>query len=380
MQPVALVLDSISGLGLAVLAASTLSVLRFARRLAEPCKPAPAMSVLRPLCGAEPGLEAALASTLGQMRPGQQAVFGVQSPTDPAIAVVRRLQARFAEIDTTLVIDPTPHGSNRKIANLINMLPHARHDILVFCDSDLHVPADYLARLAEALAAPDVGLVTTICLGLPSVPGLVARLGATGISHCFSPAAVMARGLGRQDCLGTTMALRRATLDAAGGLHALRNHLADDNVLGQLVCGLGLRVGLARTVPLTGVAEARLADLWRHEMRWARTIRALEPCAYAGTFVLYPLVWAMLAVAVAPGWASLGFFALAWGARALAAGLVSRVLAGARAPAVPVALLPARDLMSWLEVGWAFVGSRVVWRGRVLHADAGVPEVPAVSG
>ncbi len=375
MAAIALSLAAIGGVGLALNAAGLASAWHFGTQLGGEFGPAPPMTVLRPLCGAEPGLEAALASTLCQMGPGQQAIFGVQNPADPAIAVVRRLQARLPALDITLVIDATPHGGNRKIGNLINMLPHAKHELLVFCDSDLHVPAGYLARLAEVLAEPGVGLATTVCLGLPTGPGWVARLGATGISHGFTPAALMARWLGRQDCLGTTMALRRQTLAAVGGLAMLRDHLADDNVLGQLVQGLGLKVALARTVPLTGVAEARLADLWRHEMRWARTIRALEPFAYAGTFVLYPLVWAMLAVAAAPGWRSAGFFLLAWGLRAMMAGMGARCLAGQRAPAVPVLLLPIRDVVSFIEVGWAFVGSRVVWRGRVMTADAGAPVI-----
>ena len=88
------------------------------------------------------------------------------------------------------------HGSNRKISNLINMMRHARHDVLVSSDSDLHVAPDYLERLVAALEPPGVGLVTTVCHGLPTVPGLAARLGATGISHCFTPGALLSRALG----------------------------------------------------------------------------------------------------------------------------------------------------------------------------------------
>ena len=72
--------------------------------------------------------------------PCVQIIFALSDATDPALATVRRLQREFAALDIELVIDPTQHGSNRKISNLINMLPSARHDLLVMADSDIAVP------------------------------------------------------------------------------------------------------------------------------------------------------------------------------------------------------------------------------------------------
>ena len=65
----------------------------------------------------------ALATLCRQDYPDLQIVFGVQDAADPAIAVVRRLQARFPHVHIALVIDPTLHGRNRKVSNLINMMP-----------------------------------------------------------------------------------------------------------------------------------------------------------------------------------------------------------------------------------------------------------------
>ncbi len=119
--------------------------------------------------------------------------------------------------------------------------------------------------------------------------GAVGALGATQINHYFLPGALLARAMGRQDCLGATMMLRRQTLDRIGGFAALVNHLADDNVLGRLVQRLGLTVHLADTVPATTVGEATLGALWRHELRWARTIRALVPAQFAASALQYPV-------------------------------------------------------------------------------------------
>ncbi|HET7883515.1 MAG TPA: bacteriohopanetetrol glucosamine biosynthesis glycosyltransferase HpnI [Acetobacteraceae bacterium] len=363
-------------------AAGWIAVRRFARQVSRP-GPAgawPPVTILKPLHGDEPLLEHALATVCQQDYPEWQVVFGVSHAGDTALPVVKRLQARFPACDIATLIDATRHGSNGKVGNLINMLPAAKHDVLVISDSDMQVPPDWLRRVVAALHAPAVGLATTIYTGLPvssSPPplagggwgeGAVATLGALQINHYFLPGALLARAIGRQDSLGATMALRRETLARIGGFQAVANHLADDNVLGRLVQGLGLKVALADTIPTTTVAETSLAALWRHELRWARTIRALEPAAFAASILQYPIAWAALAIllaGVAP-W-SLAWFALAWVVRAALARGVDRALGLANRS--PLWLLPVRELMSVAVVAASFLGSRVDWRGHTMRAE-----------
>jgi ceramide glucosyltransferase len=360
-------------IGMLAVAVGAAAVHRFAASPKLPSVARPPVSVLRPLCGDEPLLDAALDSICEQAYPQFQIVLGVQDPADPALGAVQRLRARFPDRDIAVAIETAGHGPNRKVSNLINMLPSARHDILVFSDSDLHVAPDYLDRVVAALHVPGTGLVTTVCLGLPTVSGPAARLGAMAISHCFLPGALMSRAFGRQDCLGTTMALRRETLARVGGLHALVPHLADDNVLGQLVRRLGQRVGLADTVPLTGVPEHSMRLLWAHEMRWARTIGALEPLGFAASALHLPLFWATLGCLLsglsAP---SIGLFAAAWMLRATAAHVIDRALGRHRTSGIATAwLIPLRDLLSVAQIATSFLGERVVWRGHTMFADNG---------
>ena len=355
-------------------------VVRFSRSPRLPPAELPPITVLKPLYGDEPLLEDALATLCTQDYPAYQIIFGVQRADDPAIAVVRRLQHRFPSADILFVFDPAYHGRNRKVGNLINMVRAARHDVVVIADSDVHARPDYLVRLVAALGAPGVGLVTTLYAGLPASSSLAAALGATQITHVFLPSAVLARFIGRRDCLGATMCLRRANLEAIGGLHALVDHLADDNVLGRRVAALGLEVALADTVPLTTVPESGLAALFRHELRWARTIRALEPAGFAASVLQYPLFWALLALLFSgfAAW-SLALFVVIWLLRALAALSVDQALAtdwqgddkATLAFSCPVWLLPLRDTLS-VVVMLASYGSRhVEWRGFALHADSG---------
>ncbi|MBV9653091.1 MAG: bacteriohopanetetrol glucosamine biosynthesis glycosyltransferase HpnI [Acetobacteraceae bacterium] len=340
----------------------------------------PPVTVLKPLHGDEPLLEVALASVCAQRYPNFQVVFGVGNAADPALRAVHRVRERFPDCDIAVVIDPARHGRNGKVGNLINMLPAAKHDLLVISDSDVHVAADYLDRLVAALELPGTGLVTTVYAGLPSSRGWASRLGAAQIAYGFLPGALMARALGRQDCLGASMMLRRETLNRIGGLPALVRHLADDNVLGQLVRRQGLSVRLAHTVPATTVPEETLSALFSHELRWARTIRALAPVSFLLSAVQYPVWWAALGAALAGcGTVPLVAFGVVWASRAMFAHRIDRALAlhiPDLAFRVPVWLLPMRDAMSAVVMVASYAGRRVAWRGDAMDADGGVRTHP----
>jgi ceramide glucosyltransferase len=357
------------------------------RRPLPPPALQPAITVLKPLYGTEPLLDIALESCFLQTYPRFQLVFGAADPADPALAIIDTLRARYPDIDVAVVSGTTlPHGRNRKIANLIAMLPAAKHDLLVISDADIHAAPDYLNAIAAAFDAAPTGLITSFYTGLPASPALPAVLGAMQINHQFLPGAAIARALGRQDCLGATMALSRTTLTAIGGLPALLDHLADDNVLGSRVRALGHPIGLAATIPATSVTEQRFTALIRHELRWARTIRALVPGAYWGLIVQFPLFWALAALILAD------FATWAWIALALAAGLryaLARRLearlgltgGGAKTPTLAKTAAPwlflLRDGLSAIIFVASFWSDTVEWRGQLLQADSGRGTPPA---
>lgn len=336
----------------------------------------PSVTILKPLYGDEAGLEAALASNFQLDYPEVQLVFGVHSASDAALAVVARLRRRFPGADVKVVVSPKRHGSNGKVSNLINMLPAARHDVLVVSDADVHVPPDYLSHVVAAMEQPGVGLVTSVYAGLATAEGAVARLGAVSINHGFLPGVLTSRAMGHQDCLGATMALTRETLLAVGGFEALANHVADDHLLGDLVQRAGLSVAMARTVPLTSVPETSTAALWRHELRWARTIRALVPIQFALSLLQFELAWGLLAFCICPHSWTLALFAALWAASGFSNWLIDRALAGTGATPQSFWLLPVRDLLSFATTLASYGSNRVDWRGQTLHAAA----LPAPAG
>ncbi len=365
MNGAALISAAIACAGLVQVAAGWLQFRRFLvpRKAAAACTPA--VTVLKPLHGDEPMLEEALASFCTQDYAALQIIFGLQDSADPALTVVRRLQKRFPALDMAVVVCSTAHGVNRKISNLINMLPMARHDVLLIADSDMHVPVDHVRTVVETLQQPGIGLVTSLYSGRPAFARVAGRLGASHINHSFTPGALVGRLLGRHDCLGATMALRRETLDAVGGLGALVGHLADDAVLGRLIGKLGLEVSLAPTMPATTVPETTVAELFAHELRWARTVRCVAPIGFALAAIQYPFVWAGFAVvgSGAAAW-SLALLAMVWAVRYAASADIDRMLGLPRV--TPAWLPPFRDLLSAAVMVASYTGTSVAWRGHVL--------------
>jgi ceramide glucosyltransferase len=287
--------------------------------------------------------------------------------------VVKRLAAEFPSLPIELVINPQLHGSNLKVSNLINMLPSARHDILVMADSDAFVGTDYLATVTGPLLAHDVGLVTCIYRGTPT-KGMWSRLGAMYINEWYVPSVLLAWLFGHDGYVsGQTVCLRRDTLHALGGLRELADHLADDHRLGELVRGLGLRIVLSPYVVDGEHHEPNFNSLTRHELRWMRTIHVLRPRSFRWIFLTFSLPLAVIGIAAAgaesppstTAWVLVGITVLA----RLVLHFVHR-LRDDRPRMSDLWLLPVRDcLICWV---WcrSFFTSHVTWRGKEFDVDA----------
>ena len=261
-----------------------------------------AVTVLKPLCGAEPGLDRSLRSFCEQeYAGGVQIVFGVQHPADPALAVLEGLKRDYPGLDLTVVVDPTRHGASAKVSNLINMMRAARHDWLVLADSDVRVPPGYLTAVTAPLADPGVGIVTCPYRGVPR-PGLWSLLGTLFVNDWFMPSVRVAALFGsRAFAFGATIAMRRDALDAIGGFGAIADQLADDYRLGELTRSRGQRTVLSHVVVDTSVDERTFRHLAQHGLRWLRTIRVVRPGGYTLSAVTFSLPVAVIGCALAGG-------------------------------------------------------------------------------
>ncbi|WP_144154187.1 bacteriohopanetetrol glucosamine biosynthesis glycosyltransferase HpnI [Paraburkholderia sp. BCC1885] len=334
------------------------------------------VSVLKPLCGIEPRLYENLVTFCEQAHPCFQLLFGVSSAADPAIAVVRRLQAAYPQCAIELVVDSRVHGSNLKVSNLINMAQRARHDVIVLADSDIAVGPDYLDTVTAPLADADTGVVTCLYRA-QSVGGFWPRVGAMFINEWFAPSVRVAHAGGsRRFGFGATLALRRTTLEHIGGFETLKDCLADDYWLAEHARTLGLNTVLSPVLVATDVIEPTFTTLWLREMRWLRTIRSVNPSGFASLVITFTTPWLLTGALLAAGLNS-GFIGAGSGDPLMSlllsvstgAGFIARVLLHARSARISrsfwrdLPLVPLRDTLLALQWLGAVFGSHVVWRG-----------------
>lgn len=354
--------------GLYTVAAAVLAA-RLLRHPSDPLpEPLPAVTILKPLNGDEPGLEDALASILAQDYAAPvQIVFGVQNAADPALVAVERLKRRFPARDIAVVTDARLYGTNRKVSNLVNMMEKAKHDVLVLADSDIEAPQGYLAATIAALSRPGVGAVSCLYTG-KGLGNRWSELAAMGVSYHFLPNACagIASGMAHPS-FGSTIALARATLAEIGGFAAFADYLADDYEIGRAVRAKGLRLAYPPLTVSHGLSESGFVDLMRHELRWARTIRVIDPAGHWGSFITHALPLVLI------GAAFLGFspaadmvLAIVFAARLFLKTRIDHIV-GRRAG--PAWLLPARDMLSFGLFIVSLFGTRVEWRGNRLRVE-----------
>jgi ceramide glucosyltransferase len=336
------------------------------RLLAEPETPArndpPPISILKPLKGADPDLEGNLESFFQLDYPRYEVVFSFASKDDPAFAVARRVADRNPNVEATFVIDPREPGANPKVCRLIAAERHARFGHVLVSDGDVRIAPGDLRAIAAELDDRSVGLVSNPfrgaggrCLGA-RVEDL--HFGA----FVFAGTAAVSRLAGRPCVVGKSILLSREALGSIGGFAAVKDHLAEDFLLGDLVSREGYRVALSARVLVTHCARKTVRAFWDRQLRWARMRRRLAGPAYFAEALASPIPWlAITAVAggfAAPGWLLLALAVYLAGEAVRLRGLGVKGIA----PNLPLVVL--KDFL-FFGVFWASLASyRTQWRGK----------------
>jgi ceramide glucosyltransferase len=325
---------------------------------------APAISILKPIHGRDPRFYEAIRSHAEQDYPEFEMLFGVTSADDPAIEDIARLRAEFPGRAISLDVVAT-NAPNAKAGVLAELSRRARYPALLINDSDIQVPPGYLRAVAATLAEPGTGLAT--CLYRAAADSGPSRWEALGIATEFAPSLLVARLLGVAEfALGSTMALRAETLAEIGGFEAIADYLADDYQLGRRVHQSGRQIRFSPVVVETHLGDGSWREVWRHQVRWSRTIRVSRPSGYYGYVVTHATLWAVVACCAGE-----------WGAGALALGLrmaagiwIGAGILGDREAARGWWKIPARDLLGFAIWVAGLVGNTVDWRGQTLRLRA----------
>ena len=365
-------LGAIAGCGYYVLCLwSARDFLRASRRRAA-SEFAPPVSILKPLKGTDPGIYESFRSHCLQDYAEYELIFGVSDPEDPAADLVRRLQVEFPQRSIQLVVCPKVLGTNMKVSNLVQMLPHARHDHLIVNDSDIKVEPDYLRRVMTPFADEKVGMVTCLYRGIGGNT-LGSKLESIGISSDFSAGVLAARVVeGIHFALGSTLAFPRRALNAIGGFEPLVDYLADDFELGARIAAAGFEVRLSDVVVDHHLPDYSLRGFILHQLRWARSTRDSRRWGYTGVVLTFGVPWALLAVLLSRGerWSSilLGVALLLRFAMAFTVGV--RVLRDTQVLHFAY-LLPLRDFAALLVWIASYAGHTVSWRGDLFVLENG---------
>ncbi len=342
---------------------------------------APAVSVLKPLKGVDDRMYEALVSHCRQQYAGPyELLFGVSEAEDPACALVERLRREFPEVTIRLLVCPERLGMSGKVSNLAQMLRFAECEYVLVNDADIAVGPGYLTRVMRGFADDRVGMVTAPYVGRTIAGprrrvGIWSKMEALGISTEFMPGVLTARMLegGIRFGLGSTLAMRRAALEEAGGFEAVLGCLADDYELGARIAKAGYRVELCGEVVTTTVPAYSFGAFRDHQVRWARTVRDSRKWGYVGLGVTFCVPWAVL-LCVASGFAlwTFALLSLVLLARVAVALSVGVGVLGDGQVLRDLWLLPVRDFFGLGFWVWSFAGDTVVWRGERFRLKQGM--------
>ena len=333
----------------------------------------PPLSLLKPVHGAEPGLEAHLATFFEQDYPAYEILFCARSADDAGLETARRVAAGYPQIPVKfLVTGGQPDYINAKVASMELMETAAAHEILVISDSDVRVTPDYLRAVALPFADEKVGAMTCPYRGVAAEGGLWARLEAVGMSVEMTSGVLVARNLeGMQFVLGPTMAFRREAIRQMGGFKVTADYCADDFVLGNETYKLGQTVVLSHHAIDHMVINSSFASSLKHQVRWMKSTRFSRPKGHFGTALTFSLPFGLLGFAAAawlghPAW---GLGLLGWSVAtrlALSIAVGGLVVRDTSWFGVLV-LYPVRDLMGFGFWAASYLGRRILWRGRVFE-------------
>ena len=323
----------------------------------------PAVSILKPIYGADDHFWQAIVSHAQIVYPKFEILFGVRDSNDTALPYIEKLQSEYPQV-AIRVIRCTTTAPNAKVGSLIDLAREAHYAVCIVNDSDIVVAPDYLDKVTAPLENPQVGLVT--CLyraGADSVPTIWEAL---GIATDFAPSALVAPLVGVNEFgLGSTLAFRKADLEAIGGFEAISDYIADDYQLGKRISRTGKKVRLLRMSVETHLGAGTWKSVWDHQVRWARTIR-LSRSGYFGLPITNASLWA--AVALILGWWKVALSLLAL---RLIVGLVGGLaVLHDSITARFWWLMPLRDLWGFAVWVAGAVSGTVVWRGKKLRLDA----------
>ena len=329
----------------------------------------PAVSILKSLKGCDETTADSLRTWFRQTYAGpMEIIFGVADAGDPVCPVVEKLIAENPGVAARLVVCENLAGANAKVAKLSRLQQLARHDLILVSDADVRVPPDFLGNFVAPLRDDKVGLVNCFYrLANPTTAAM--KWEAIAVNADFWSQVLQSQTMKPLDfALGASILMRRRALEEIGGFAGLVDCLADDYQLGRRMALKGHKIEICPVVVECWDAPQSWVQVWKHQLRWARTIRVCQPAPYFFSILsnagLWPALWLIGTLVCGTSLCgSLTAGGLLLVRVALAQALQRRFSPGQRLVS-PFWLVPVKDALQtaiWIA---AFLGGTVEWRGR----------------
>lgn len=362
----------------------SLAAWRFFRRARASELPnfTPPVSLLKPVRGIDFGSYENFASFCRQDYPDYEILFAVNDETDAAVPLIRRLMHEFPQRRIQLFVGAKSIGSNRKINKLARLAREAQCEILVVTDGDVRVGPNYLREVVAPFAQDATGAVTCFYRAIAE-KNLGAELEAVGASSDFFAGVLMANWLeGMSFALGASVVTTKRWLARIGGFEAIANLHSDDYELGNRIAKAGGTVVLSREPVWTMYPAQTARGFWRHQLRWARTVRLSRPASFVGLIFTHGLPWALLAALIAPAsWIAASYLAAYLALRLLMAWTVGVWGVGDDVLRRKLWLVPFRDAIYFAVWLASFTSNRISWGGETFTMRKGqlIPTDPESS-
>jgi ceramide glucosyltransferase len=336
---------------------------------------APAVTLLKPVHGAEPRLYENLESFFLQDYPDFEIVFGARSLENEALRTVEALCAKYPHVRARVVLSGEPKWPNAKVYSLDKMIASSRNSHYIITDSDIVVKRDFIHNIIAPLNDPGVGCVTALYEGIPAGE-FWSSIEALGMS-VEMPSGVMVADMleGMKFALGAVMAVRRDSLRAIGGIRATSEYYSDDFVLGNLISQAGYKVVLSQVKVGHVLTSRPFAKTFGDQLRWMQSTRYSRPWGHFGTGLTFAVPFGILGLmsAGAMGHWTLGWalFAWAWLSRTIQSAIVGGLVIGDKRSLALCWLYPLRDLIGFFTWAGSYSSSAFEWRGELYRFTSG---------
>lgn len=349
----------------------------------------PPVSIIKPIYGLDQsGLENFRSFCEQDYSNDYELLFCVEDRADPAIPLIRRTIEEFPGRNIRLVFsDPEDARSFGKIKNTITGLEKSPSDVVVFSDSDVHVPATFLRDMVACVQRSEIGLG----FGAQAFEGSenwAAALMNISVNELVLPVATACLFGQFDGAIGTTMVARRDVIEQIGGLKQFGYQVVDDIPLARAVLNKGYRVHLLKQPIRVYHHHDRFARWWSHMVRWQVIIRHYWPVKILiMNLVSLGFWWSLLYLAISllkKESIQTGVFLIL---AVLATSLVSAAIVNLKFVCCKklwrfLWVVPILEFFRLLLIVHRYLINEIAWRGRRLriHNDCTISPIETVKG